>query len=184
MSLARRTRRWIPLIATTLLLAACSQAEGGSDTADPATAATSPSSSSVDESSPIEGTWQGGKVDRVLLIAGGLTKKEADTVLKYNQDATSLVSTLRLQDGIWAAFASSDGGADVHAQSGTYTVNGHTIVMLEDIRGGIRYEYQWTISDGQLSIELFESNAGKSFGISDDAFQFALYEATPMRPLD
>ena len=93
--------------------------------------------------------------------------------------SVEISSTLRLQDGHWQGFIASDGGADVPAQAGNYTLEGDKIVMIEL---PARYVYRWSIDEqDRLHIKVVSiENAGLIEGVDDSAFQFALYESQPL----
>ena len=73
--------------------------------------------------------------------------------------SVEISSTLRLQDGHWQGFIASDGGADVPAQAGNYTLEGDKIVMIEL---PARYVYRWSIDEqDRLHIKVVSiENAG------------------------
>ena len=123
----------------------------------------------------LEGTWRGGKVT-IAKIMKERTKKEARGVFKENEVKNYMVTTLELNGNRWESFVSVDGGPDVGAQAGTFSVEGNLIHMVDDFVG-TEYTYNFQLRGDILHIGLVESNATPSSGISDDAFQFAHYSA-------
>ncbi|HEX2029792.1 MAG TPA: hypothetical protein VHL78_00115 [Actinomycetota bacterium] len=165
-------RRWPALALVVALLSGCGGGGGGG----PAPAAPA-AEESPGEASPLEGMWVGGEVTEDELVTGGLTKKEAGVVFQANEATSTMVTTLRLSGDSWQSFVSADGGPDVHAQFGTFTVEGDLIRMVDEL--GANYTYRYELDDDVLAIELIETDAGPSNGIRDEAFQYAHYEAEP-----
>ena len=141
-----------------------------------------PSEGTAEDTTPLEGTWRGGKVT-FQTLRRERSVKEARFVLDVNQAEKFLVTTLRLTGNQWQASLSVDGGPFSPAQAGTFTVDG-PLIRMEDQAFGDRYVYRYTLRDETLTITLLRSNAGMAApGVSDDAFQYAHY-ATPLTKIE
>jgi branched-chain amino acid transport system substrate-binding protein len=135
----------------------------------PATPSTDPS---TEATTPLDGTWRGGKVT-LEDIMREYPEKEARFVFEENDVESYMITTLELHDGIWESFVSADGGPEIPAQSGSFQADGDRIRM-SDPAFGDTFTYRYELDGDSLTIHLLESTA------PDEAvFLFAHYEAEP-----
>lgn len=181
-----RTKAAMVLLIALIALTACGggsdDVSGGGTTTGGGGAVTVTTATANEVDSPVDGTWRMEGITKGLLRDAGFEPNEIAVVFDGNGAEHELASTIRLQDGIWQAFLTPDDGADVPAQSGTYTVDGDTIIMIDTISPATRYEYRWSIDEqDRLHIEVLSiENAPPTEGVDDSVFQFAFYESQPL----
>jgi hypothetical protein len=118
--------------------------------------------------SPLEGTWRGGKVTLANLTSE-LTEEDARFVLNENGASEYMVTSLRLSGDRWQVSVSADGGPDLPAQAGLFSIKGNLIHMAEP--AGAKYVYRYSLDGDTLRIHLVDSDAPPG----DDIFQYAHY---------
>jgi hypothetical protein len=189
MSVLRGSRRRIAVIATVLLLAACSRSDGGSDSTEAPPLGTAATSPSVDVSAdPLEGDWSTGETtceqQESALDRAGFSSSEIRRGVGFLCQYFSF--EIRFLDGQLVIFEDGEIGWD-----GYYTLIDENSFVATDIPGGDGYiTYRFVIDGKALTVDMVKDECPSSECTNESelrgevAAQTRIYESAPFERVD
>lgn len=143
-----------------VFLAACSSGGGQGDarpTASSVVTSASPSPTVAAQTAIPDGIYRTRERTTHDLIALGLTKSQIAAAKENEQWTKTIVYELRIEGNQYLLSASSDGGAPIVADEGTFTVDGDTITTTYAFDPTCTITYSFSMTEGALDLVLVDN---------------------------
>ena len=180
--------RWrfltVAVATTSMLLVGCGSDDSTSATGTPSdtatpTATTAAPTSEASSASPLEGTWQTGRISLRETEATVRRHGLGRWVKAYRNNAPffdETVLTLTIEDGAWDLYGKAKGGqSEPIDYDAEYEIDGDTVVFHHSDGSNT---YRWEVDDDVLRLHFERSTLPGYRGIPDEVFQRALYMTT------